>query len=73
MEEERLNIKKIIITVDDEQSYSIDVDETTTFYEFKKIFLLLLIYSRIAFVFIINNKNIPMITMITQCIKCSRI
>ena len=36
-EEEPPNIKKIIITVDDEQFYSIDVDETTTFYEFKKI------------------------------------
>ena len=37
MEEERPNIKKIITTIDDEKSYSIDVDETTTFYEFKKI------------------------------------
>ena len=37
MEEERPNIKKIITTIDNEKSYSIDVDETTTFYEFKKI------------------------------------
>ena len=37
MEEEQVNIKKIITTIDDEKSYSIDVDETTTFYEFKKI------------------------------------
>ena len=37
MEEENVNIKKIITTIDDEKSYSIDVDETTTFYEFKKI------------------------------------
>ena len=37
MDEEQINIKKIITTVDDEKSYSIDVDETTTFYEFKKI------------------------------------
>ena len=36
-EEEQPNIKKIITTIDDEKSYSIDVDETTTFYEFKKI------------------------------------
>ena len=32
MEEERPNIKKIITTIDNEKSYSIDVDETTTFY-----------------------------------------
>ena len=37
MEEEQTNIKKIITTIDNEKSYSIDVDETTTFYEFKKI------------------------------------
>ena len=37
MEEEHINIKKIITTIDNEKSYSIDVDETTTFYEFKKI------------------------------------
>ena len=38
MEEEQIpNIKKIITTIDEEKSYSIDVDETTTFYEFKKI------------------------------------
>ena len=36
-EEVQPNIKKIITTIDDEKSYSIDVDETTTFYEFKKI------------------------------------
>ena len=36
-EEPQPNIKKIITTIDDEKSYSIDVDETTTFYEFKKI------------------------------------
>ena len=37
MELEQTNIKKIITTIDNEKSYSIDVDETTTFYEFKKI------------------------------------
>ena len=37
MEEGEVNIKKIITIIDDEKSYSIDVDETTTFYEFKKI------------------------------------
>ena len=37
MDEEQVKIKKIITTVDDDKSYSIDVDETTTFYEFKKI------------------------------------
>ena len=35
--DEEINIKKIIAKVDDDKSYSIDVDETTTFYEFKKI------------------------------------
>ena len=37
MEEEKTTIKKIITTIDDEKSYSIDVDETITFHEFKKI------------------------------------
>ena len=37
MQEESFNIKKIITTIDDDKSYSIDVDETTTFYDFKKI------------------------------------
>ena len=37
MEEPLVNIKKIITTLDNEKSYSIDVDESTTFYEFKKI------------------------------------
>ena len=37
MEVEQTKIKKIITTIDNEKSYSIDVDETTTFYEFKKI------------------------------------
>ena len=37
MDEEQVKIKKVITTVDDDKSYSIDVDETTTFYEFKKI------------------------------------
>ena len=37
MAEDQTNIKKIITTIDNEKSYSIDVDETTTFYEFKKI------------------------------------
>ena len=37
MEEDQTNIKKIITTIDNEKSYSIDVDETTTFYDFKKI------------------------------------
>ena len=37
IEEEQPHIKKIITTIDNEKSYSIDVDETTTFYEFKKI------------------------------------
>ena len=37
MEENQTTIKKIITTIDNEKSYSIDVDETTTFYEFKKI------------------------------------
>ena len=36
MEEEQVNIIKIITTIND-KSYSIDVDETTTFYGFKKI------------------------------------
>ena len=35
--EEQVKIKKIITTVDNDKSYSIDVDENTTFYEFKKI------------------------------------
>ena len=38
-EEEQVNIIKIITTVDDDKSYSIDVDETTTFYGFKKILI----------------------------------
>ena len=40
MEEDNVNIKKIITTIvseNGEKSYSIDVDETTTFHEFKKI------------------------------------
>ena len=37
MEEEQVNIIKIITTINDDKSYSIDVDETTTFYGFKKI------------------------------------
>ena len=37
LEEEQPKIKKIITTIDDDKSYSIDVDETTTFYNFKKI------------------------------------
>lgn len=38
MEEETINIRKIITTIENEKkSYSIDVDELTTFYEFKKI------------------------------------
>ena len=37
MEEQTTKIKKIITTIDDDKSYSIDVDETTTFHEFKKI------------------------------------
>jgi hypothetical protein len=37
MEEEQVAIKKIISKVDNDKSYSLDVDETTTFYEFKKI------------------------------------
>ncbi len=35
--DEQIKIKKVITKVDDDKSYSIDVDETTTFYEFKKI------------------------------------
>lgn len=37
MEENQTNIKQIITTIDDDKSYSIDVDETTTFADFKKI------------------------------------
>ena len=37
MEEKLVKIKRIITTVDNDKSYSIDVDENTTFYEFKKI------------------------------------
>ena len=37
MEEEQVNIIKIITKVDDDKSYSIDLDETTTFLEYKKI------------------------------------
>jgi hypothetical protein len=37
MEEEITRIKKIITTIDDDKSYSIDVDETICFREFKKI------------------------------------
>ena len=37
MELEQTKIKKIITTIDNDKSYSIDVDETTTFYDFKKI------------------------------------
>ena len=37
MEDEQTRIKKIITTVDDDKSYSIDVDETICFREFKKI------------------------------------
>ena len=36
-EEVQPTIKKIITTIDDEKSYSNDIDETTTFYEYKKI------------------------------------
>ena len=35
--DDQVKIKKIITTVDNDKSYSIDVDENTTFYEFKKI------------------------------------
>ena len=37
MEDDNVNIKKIITTTEDNQTYSIDVDDTTTFLEFKKI------------------------------------
>lgn len=37
MEDEKVSIKKLINTVDGDKAYSIDVDETTSFYEFKKI------------------------------------
>ena len=37
MEETVTNASMTITTIDNEKSYSIDVDETTTFYEFKKI------------------------------------
>ena len=37
MEEEEINITRIIAIVDNKKSYSIDVDVTTSFYEFKKI------------------------------------
>ena len=37
MEEKNLKIRKIIVELENEKSYSIDVDENTTFYEFKKI------------------------------------
>jgi hypothetical protein len=37
MEDEKVSIKKNISTVDGGKAYSIDVDETTSFYEFKKI------------------------------------
>jgi len=38
MEEEEVKIRKIITTIENEKkSYSIDVDESTTFYDFKKI------------------------------------
>ena len=37
MEDEQTRIKKIITTIDDDKSYSIDVDETICFREFKKI------------------------------------
>ena len=37
MEDEITRIKKIITTIDDDKSYSIDVDETICFREFKKI------------------------------------
>ena len=37
MDEEEPNIKKIIAIINNEKSYSIDVDETTSFYDLKKI------------------------------------
>ena len=37
MDEEQINIKKIIATVDDNKIYEIDADETITFNELKKI------------------------------------
>ena len=38
MEEDNVNLKKIIITTEDNLIYTLDLDETTTFLEFKKIF-----------------------------------
>ena len=37
MEEAQLSIKTIEVTIDNEKSYSMNVDKTTTFYELKKI------------------------------------
>ncbi len=38
MEEETTNIIKVITTIDDDKrTYSIDIDDSSTFYEFKKI------------------------------------
>jgi hypothetical protein len=37
MEEDKVSIKKIISTVERDKAYSNDVDETTSFYDFKKI------------------------------------
>ena len=71
MEIEQPTIKKIIATIDDEKSYSIDVDETTTFYEFKKILSAAAHFSKTASVFTINNKNTQTITTITPSKKCS--
>ena len=37
MEEDQIRIKKIIALIDNQNSYSIDIDDSITFYEFKKI------------------------------------
>ena len=37
MEEDQIRIKKIIALIDNKKAYSIDIDDSITFYEFKKI------------------------------------
>ena len=69
-EEPQPNIKKIITTIDNEKSYSIDVDETTTFYEFKKILSAAAHLLKNCFRIYHEQQESPTITMITQSKKC---
>ena len=73
MEEEQVNIKKIITTIDNDKSYSIDVDETTTFSEFKKILAGAAHLLKNCFRIYYGEKSILGISMMIQFKICSLI